>query len=163
MRLMNIIIILFLSVFTYGQGKPMGKYINDALNEKNYIIFNPDSTFKFRYSVCLTHDIACGKFEMHNDTIFLHYITDMRDTCCNKEIDADFHYDSTLAYIRPEKLFYNNERLYTFEEGKINNTAILNTKPPRSWGYHRRFILFGPYIKHDIYYMITETQVKWKK
>jgi hypothetical protein len=157
----QLILFVFLATFALGQGKPVGKYINDGYNENNYLIFNSDSTFKYRLAYCLTHDIACGKYKIHNDTILLYYLTDMRDTCCNKEIDAKIHYDSTVTLSRPVKLFYENEKLYMFNEGKVEKKMVMESKPPKSWGYHRKYLIFGQYINNDVYYMITESKVKW--
>jgi hypothetical protein len=162
MKIGQILFILFITFVTYGQDKPSGKYINDGLNEYNYIIFNPDLTFKYRYAVCLTHDIACGQYEMHNDTILLHYLTDMRDTCCNKDIDADYHYESSINLPRPDKLFYKNEKLYEFEDGKVRNEVVMDSRPPTFNRYHRKYLFFGKFVNDDAYYMITESKVKWK-
>ena len=164
MKKIQIILFIFISFSAYGQNFPNGKYINDNLNEKNYIIFHTDSTFKYRYAVCLMHDIACGKYRMNNDTIILDYLTDMRDTCCNKEIDGHFHYDSLMAYTRPIKLFYKKEKLYQFDENrKIKSKFVTNIKPPKHTKFHRRYLIFGEFIIDDAYYMITESKVKWRK
>ncbi len=163
MRIGQTIFILLIASFTYGQGGPTGKYINDRLNESTYIIFNSDSTFRYRYAVCLLHDIACGQYEMHNDTIIFQYLTDMRDTCCNKEIDADFHYDSTIDLPRPDKLFYKDEKLYEFRNGKVQSNVLVDSRPSKFTEYHRKYLLFGKFVIDDAYYMITESKVKWKK
>lgn len=80
-----IIILLFVTSSCFSQFTVPRKYINDAANENNYIIFNSDSTFKFRRSIHLMHDISCGTFKTIGDTIFLMYNTDLRDTICNRE------------------------------------------------------------------------------
>lgn len=162
MRIGQTIFILFITLFTYGQGGPSGKYINDRLNESNYIIFNSDSTFKYRYAVCLIHDIACGQYEMHNDTIIFHYLTDMRDTCCNKDVDADYHYESSINLPRPDKLFYRNDKVYEFEDGQVRSEVVMDSRPSKSNRYHRKYLLFGKFVNSDAYYMITELKVKWK-
>jgi hypothetical protein len=87
----------------------------------------------------------------------------MRDTSCNNEISSDVHFDSTLKYSRPIKLFYKDQKLYQIEEGRVKNKVESERKPPKAWGYHRKYLLFGPYVKKDVYYMITESQVKWNK
>ncbi len=161
MKIGQIIFILFFASVTYGQGGPSGKYINDCLNEYNYIIFNSDLTFKYRYAVCLTQDIACGQFEMHNDTILLHYLTDMRDTCCNKDNEAV--YDSSINLPRPDKLFYKNEKLYEFKDGKVKSKVVVDSRPSKFTEYHRKYLLFGKFVIEDAYYMITESKVKWGK
>ena len=163
MRIGQTILFLFTTCFSYGQVGPSGKYINDGLNENNYIIFNSDSTFKYRFAVCLTHDIACGQYKMHNDTILMHYLTDMRDTCCNKDIDADFHYDSSVNLTRPSKLFYKNEKLYDIENGKVRSKVVLDSRPQKFSRYNRKYLFFGKFVNDDAYYMITESKVKWKK
>jgi hypothetical protein len=163
MRIGQTIFILFIASFTYGQGGPNGKYINDRLNESNYIIFNSDSTFRFRYAVSLLHDIACGQYEMHNDTIIFHYLTDMRDTCCNKEIDPVINYDSFSNGFRQDKLFYENDRLYEIRNGKVKRKVEVDSRPSKVTEYHRKYLLFGKFVIEDAYYMITEPKVKWKK
>lgn len=62
------------------------------------IIFNPDSTFKYRLGYDVMHDIACGKYRLKNDTIFLFYETDLHDTMCNNVMDISM-YDSTVKIL----------------------------------------------------------------
>ncbi len=163
MKNIQIILYLFISFSTYGQINLRGKYIDDSLNEYNYLIFNLDSTFKYRYAFSLMHDIACGEYKINKDTILLYYLTDMRDTCCNKELDVAFHYNSSISLPRPSKLFYRNEKLYMIENGKVINKLTMNSRPQKSWGFHRKYIIFGEFVKNDAYYMIPESKVKWRK
>ena len=163
MKIGLIILFLFITTFANGQNGPKGKYINDRLNEYNYIIFNADSTFKYRYAVSLTHDIACGQFEMHSDTILLHFLTDMRDTCCNKDIDADYHYDSLVTQMRPSKLYYKNEKLYEIVDGTVRQKIVLDSKPPKTKGIHRKYLIFGQFMNTDAYYMSNESNARWNK
>jgi hypothetical protein len=157
-----IILSFVISNFSFGQTSPIGKYINDDINENNYLIFYSDSSFKYRYLQSLMSDIACGIYSFQKDTILLFYLSDMRDTMCNEEmIDAKIHYDSTLE--RPNKLFYYNDKLYLIRDDEIVRKVVTKTKPPKSWGFHKKYFLFGPYINNDAYYMITESKVKWKK
>ena len=159
MKTCLIYLTLLLPVLSVRQGLK-GKYINDYYNQDNYIIFNTDSTFKYRFEYHVMHDISCGTYRLKNDTIYLFYETDIRDTMCNKEIDISM-YDSAVKIFRPNKLFYKDQKLYKFEDGKILNRIEIDKRQPKAWGYHRKYLLFGPYVKKDIYYMITESQVKW--
>ena len=165
MKIALIILFLLITTFTHGQNVPRGKYVNDRLNEYNYIIFNADSTFKYRYAVSLTHDIACGKYQMNNDTILLFYLTDMRDTCCNKDIDIDndFQYDSLVIQMRPSKLYYKNEKLYDIVNGEVRQKVVLDSKPPKTKGIHRKYLIIGQFVNTDAYYMINESNAKWNK
>ena len=165
MRKYPFIILSFLTTISMGQTRLTGKFINDNLNQNNYLELNADSTFKYRFSVCLIHDISCGTYSIVNDTIFLIHDTDLRNTTCNKEIDTT-HFDSTVVLGRPKKLFFRDDKLYNIEEGKIIDTrkSELDFKPDKSLKYRRKYLLFGHYVKtfHDTYYMITESKVKWK-
>jgi hypothetical protein len=82
--LMTILFMTIGSVTTFGQGELFGKYIlTDYPN--SYIILNADRTFKFRFRSHAYWDLACGQFEMKNDTIFFTYTSDMFDLSCNSE------------------------------------------------------------------------------
>jgi hypothetical protein len=113
-------LILFIPTITSGQHKLNEKFINDSFNENNYLIFNPDSTFKYRLAYHLFHDISCGHYKVIKDTIFLFYESDIRDTFCNKEIDVT-NFDSSSLALRPTKLFYSDDKLYKIENGKVVN------------------------------------------
>jgi hypothetical protein len=166
MKVYLLLLSFFLSTISIGQAGPKGKYINDAINENNYLIFNSDSSFKYRFSYHIMHDISCGNFKMSGDTIYLFYQTDLRDTDCNREIDAITHYDTSVLIMRRQKLLFKNDKLYEFEDGKVikKRRTQLSFKPPKAWGYRRKYLLFGPFVKtyKDTYYMITETKVKWR-
>jgi hypothetical protein len=159
--LINLILLTFSS---YSQ--PQGKYFDDAINENNYITFYSDSTFKFRMMYHTMSEIACGKYYMIKDTIFFTYLSDMRNSSCNTEgVSVNDHYDSSMVVFRPNKLFYKDQKLYKFENGKIKNKVQFPSKhkPAKCWGYHRKYFLFGPYVKKDVHYMVHESKVKWKK
>lgn len=162
MKIKLLTILILISILSSGQQRPFGKYINDAYNELNYLILKPDLTFKYRRSVCLMHDISCGDFRIDNDTIILNYLTDLRDTCCNKDIDPVANYDSYSEGFRPEKLYYENEKLYYIDNGEVTRKVILDLKPQKRTNIHRRFFIFGKFVNKDPYYMIIESKVKWK-
>jgi hypothetical protein len=111
-------IFAFISTFAFGQLKLTEKFVNDSYNENNYLIFYLDSTFKYRLAYHLFHDISCGQYRTINDTIFLFYRSDLRDTVCNKEVDAAPHFDNSLFASTPNKLFYKDNKLYKITTDK---------------------------------------------
>ncbi len=152
------------------QDKLQEKFVNDAMNESNYIVFKPDLTFKYRFGYHLFHDISCGHYKLIKYTIFLFYETDLRDTSCNKEIDATIHFDSRLLVFRPEKLFYEDDKLYEIEKGRVLKRTERfqpNLKVPKSSKkyYRRKYFLFGPLISKTkrIHYMVAASKAKWRK
>ena len=160
-----LIFVIFIPTISIGQVRLTEKFINDAFNEKNYLIFHSDSTFKYRLAYHLFHDISCGQYKVVNDTIFLFYKTDLRDTICNTEIDAATHFDSSLFHWRPEKLLFKDDKLYKFENGepRIRDKMELRYKPDKKLGYHRKYLFFGPWVKrlNDTYYMVVASKAKW--
>ena len=163
-------IFLMLSTVSFGQPKLNEKFVNDSYNENNYLIFYPDSTFKYRLAYHLFHDISCGQYKTINDTIFLFYQSDLRDTVCNKEVDAATHFDSSLFASRPNKLFYKDNKLYKIDKGEV---VYRTEKFEPDWEipkssrkyYHRKYWLFGPLISntHRTYYMVVASKAKWTK
>jgi hypothetical protein len=161
---------LFLSTVSFGQPKLNEKFVNDSYNENNYLIFYPDSTFKYRLAYHLFHDISCGQYKTVNDTIFLFYQSDLRDTFCNKEVDAATHFDGSLFASRPNKLFYKDNKLYIIDKGQIvYRTEKFEpdwevSKSSRKY-YHRKYWLFGPLVSntHRTYYMVVASKAKWTK
>ncbi|MBX9838056.1 MAG: hypothetical protein K2X69_07030 [Silvanigrellaceae bacterium] len=163
-------IFIVIPTLSFGQPKLNEKFVNDSYNENNYLIFYPDSTFKYRLAYHLFHDISCGKYKTINDTIFLFYQSDLRDTVCNKEVDAATHFDSSLFALRPVKLFYNDNKLYKIEKGQIVDRT---EKFEPDWGipkssrkyYHRKYWLFGHLVSNtkQTYYMVVASKAKWVK
>ena len=163
-------IFCFISTITFGQPKLTEKFVNDSYNENNYLIFYPDSTFKYRLAYHLFHDISCGQYRTINDTIFLFYQSDLRDTFCNKQIDATTHFDSSLFVLRPTKLFYKDNKLYKIEKGKIvyrTEKYQPDWKVPKNSRkyFHHKYLLFGPLVRntHQTYYMVVSSKAKWTK
>ena len=163
-------IFTIIPTLSFGQPKLNEKFVNDAYNENNYLIFYPDSTFKYRLAYHLFHDISCGKYKTINDTIFLLYQSDLRDTVCNKEVDAATHFDSSLFALRPAKLFYKENKLYKIEKGQI---VYRTEKFEPDWDipkssrkyYHRKYWLFGHLVSNTnwTYYMVIASKAKWVK
>ncbi len=166
------LLILFIVIPTlaFGQPKLSEKFVNDSYNENNYLVFYPDSTFKYRLAYELFHDISCGRYKTVKDTIFLSYETDLRDTTCNKLVDAETHFDSTLLSLRLTKLYYKDDRLYEIENGQILSRTRKEeidwevSKGTRKF-YHRKYWLFGPLVtdSRKAYYMVIASKAKWKK
>jgi hypothetical protein len=164
----RLLILIIIPTLSFGQPQLSQKFINDAINENNYIVFNSDSTFKYRFSYHLFHDISCGRYRVINDTLFLYYETDLRDTNCNKEIDAQTHFDTGVLAFRPNKLFYKDEKLYKIEKGEI---VYKTEKFQPDWGvpkssrkyYRRKYFLFGPLVSKTkkTHYMTVASKVKW--
>ena len=165
-----LLIPLFISTVAFGQPKLNEKFVNDKYNENNYLIFYPDSTFKYRLAFHLFHDISCGQYKTVNDTIFLFYQSDLRDTFCNKEVNVATHFDSSLFISRPNKLFYKNNKLYNIDNGQVVDRT---EKFEPDWDipkslrkyYHRKYWLFGPLVSNTqrTYYMIVASKAKWTK
>lgn len=163
-------LLIVFPTLSFGQPKLNEKFVNDAYNENNYLIFHSDSTFKYRLAYHLFHDISCGYYKTINDTIFLFFQSDLRDTFCNNQVDAATHFDSSLFALRPSKLFYKDNKLY-----KINKEQIVdrtekfepNWEIPKSSRkyYHRKYWLFGPLVSKTkrTYYMIVVSKAKWTK
>lgn len=148
-----IFIFLFISTAAFGQPNLIEKFVNDSYNENNYLIFYPDSTFKYRLAYHLFHDISCGQYKTVNDTIFLFYQRDLRDTFCNKEVDAATHFDSSLFASRPNKLFYKENKLYKIDKGQVvyrTEKFQPDWEVPKSSRkyYHRKYWLFGPLVSN---------------
>ncbi len=163
-------IFLILSTVSFGQPKINKKFVNDSYNEKNYLIFYPDSTFKYRFAYHIFHDISCGKYTTVNDTVFLFYQSDLRDSSCNKEVDAATHFDSSLFGLRPNKLFYKDHKLFKIDKGQIvyrTEKFEPDWEVPKSSRkyYHRKYWLFGPLVSntHRTYYMVVASKAKWTK
>lgn len=171
MTLRFFILVFCIPTVSVGQIRLTEKFVNDAYNENNYLIFHADSTFKYRLAYHLFHDISCGQYKIVKDTIFLFYNSDLRDTNCNSEhVDADTHLDTSLFHMRPTKLFYKNDRLYKIENGKIVDRTEKfepDWKIPRSSRkyYHRKYWLFGPLVSNTkrTYYMVVASKAKWRK
>ena len=166
MTIRFLILVFFIPTISFGQVRLKEKFVNDALNHNNYLIFNDDSTFKYRLAYHLLHDISCGQYKVVNDTIFLVYKTDLRDTICNTEnIDPSTHLDTNLFHMRPVKLFFKDDKLYKFEDGKVRmrDKIEIHFKPDKKLGFHRKYLFFGPWVKqlHDTYYMVVESKTKW--
>lgn len=168
MRHRILLLFLIISTASFGQPKLTEKFVNDAYNENNYLIFYPDSTFKYRLAYHLFHDISCGQYKVVKDTIFLIYQTDLRDTSCNKEVDAATHFDSSLFAARPSKLFYKEDKLYKIDKGEV---VYRTEKYKPDWEvpknsrkyYHRKYWLFGPLVSntHRTYFMVAASKAKW--
>ncbi|MEJ7693027.1 hypothetical protein [Daejeonella sp.] len=160
-------ILILLTATTIGQNRLVGKYFNDSLNENNYIVFNSDSTFKYRLGYELFHDISCGRWRTVKDTVFLTYLSYLRDLTCNNEISPSYPGDTGVVNLRPNKLYFNNGKLYTIEkieQPKPLTSGTLIWGPPYAWGFRKKYYLFGPSVKKhkDRYYMISEAEVRWK-
>ena len=67
-----------------GQSELNGKYTRED-HPRGYLIFDSGKNFKFRYKSHASWDLACGQFEVRNDTIFFTYTSDMFDETCNDE------------------------------------------------------------------------------
>jgi hypothetical protein len=163
-------ILLLISTVSFGQPKLDEKFVNDSYNENNYLVFCPDSTFKYRLAYHLFHDISCGRYKTVNDTIFLFYQSDLRDTVCNKEVDAETHFDSSLFALRPSKLFHKNNKLYEIRNKRVvyrSEKFEPDWDVPKSYRkyYHRKYWLFGPLVSNSYptYYMVVASQAKWTK
>ncbi len=165
-RLLFLLIVF--PTLSFGQPKLNEKFVNDSYNENNYLIFHSDSTFKYRLSYHLFHDISCGQYKTINDTIFLFYQSDLRDTFCNNQVDAATHFDSSLFALRPNKLFYKDGKLYKIDKGQV---IYRTEKFEPDWDipkssrkyYHRKYWLFGQLIAntHRTYYMVVDSKAKW--
>ena len=98
------------------------------------------------------------------------YETDLRDTTCNKIVDAETHFDSSLFPLRRTKLFYKDDKLYELDNGQI---VTRTKKEAIDWKvvkgtrklYHRKYWLFGPLMTNNrkTYYMVVDSKAKWKK
>jgi hypothetical protein len=171
MTIRFLILAFFIPTISLGQIRLTEKFVNDAYNENNYLIFHGDSTFKYRLAYHLFHDISCGQYRIVKDTIFLFYNSDLRDTSCNTEhVDADTHLDTSLFRLRPTKLFYRNDKLYKIENGQtVDRTEKFEPdwKIPKSSRkyYHRKYWLFGPLVSNTkrTYYMVVASKAKWTK
>lgn len=161
-----LILVFFIPEIATGQVRLNEKFVNDAFNENNYLVFNRDSTFKYRLAYHLFHDISCGQYKVVNDTIFLFYRADLFDTTCNSEhVNADIHLDTSLFHLRPDKLFFKDDKLYKFEDGKVRmrDKMELYYQPDKKLGYRRKYLLFGHWVKklNDTYYMVVLSKAKW--
>ena len=166
MTIRFIILAFFIPTIAAGQVRLSEKFVNDAYNENNFLIFYGDSTFKYRLAYHLFHDISCGQYKVVNDTIFLFYKTDLRDTTYNTEnVDPDTHLDTNLFHMRPNKLLFRDDKLYKFEDGKVRmrDKMELHYKPDKELGYHRKYLFFGPWVKrlNDTYFMVVTSKAKW--
>jgi len=169
MTLRLIIIQLFFSAVTFGQTQLVGKFIDDHINENTYIIFNSDSTFKYRYSFDLFLDIKCGQYKTKGDTIYLTYTSGINDTLCNTEQIMPLVASDTISR-RPTQLYLKGDKLFEIKDGKIVDRTEKfqpDWKVPKSSRkyYRRKYLLFGPLVSKTkkIYYMIAASKVKWTK
>jgi hypothetical protein len=67
-----------------GQSELNGKYTRED-HPGGYLTFDSNKNFKFRFKSHAYWDLACGQFEVKNDTIFFTYTSDMFDETCNDE------------------------------------------------------------------------------
>jgi len=167
MILRLIIIQLLFSTLTYGQTQLIGKFVADHINENTYIIFNSDSTFKYRYSYDLFLDIKCGQYKTKGDTIYLTYTLGINDTACNTEHVMPLLASDTISN-RPKQLFLKGDKLYEIKNGEVvyrTEKFQPDWKVPKSSRkyYRRKYFLFGPLVSKSkkIYYMIRASKVKW--
>ena len=82
--ILTILCLVLTSFSVFGQSELSGKYTRED-HPAGYIILDSDRNFKFRYKSHAYWDLACGKFEVKNDTIFFTYTSDMFDDACNNE------------------------------------------------------------------------------
>ena len=92
----------------------------------------------------------------------------IRDTNCNKEIDAETHFDTGVFVFRPNKLFYKDSKLYKIEKGEIvykTEKFQPDWRVPKSSRkyYRRKYFLVGPLVSKTkkTHYMIVASKVKW--
>ena len=72
------------SFMALGQSELNGKYTRED-HPGGYLTFDSNKNFKFRFKSHAYWDLACGQFEVKNDTIFFTYTSDMFDETCNHE------------------------------------------------------------------------------
>jgi hypothetical protein len=156
-------IILMLSVISNAQSILARHYVDDRINSLTYLTFNKDGTFQYRYVYDLNHDRATGKYLRLGDTLILVYNKDTSNIILNA-------LTSEYKLNRADTLFIKKHKLYQIKTGLSMNNAkpiILNRKtdkgfkPPKSWRYRRKYLLFGPYQSTDRYYMIDEKFAIW--
>ncbi|WP_316771316.1 hypothetical protein [Pedobacter frigiditerrae] len=162
-----ILVLMCLPTSIWAQNTIQGKFINDNINQNNYIIFQKDSTFKYRLGFELYSDISCGKYTVKNDTISLFFTLGPENKDCNTEnITSAIIGDTLSMKWRPEKLYLKHNKLYLIKNGIVQyktERGQLDYKPNNT--YRRKYLLFGMYqdrIK-DTYYMVAEEDVKWKR
>ena len=155
---------LLFSIASYSQSFVAGKFTRDYYNSNNYIIFNLDLTFKYRYQYDLLSDISCGRYETKQDTIYMYYMSSMSDSNCNTEgIVSVMFSDTTTKKLRPNKLYFKGNKLYEIVNGKIFNKTEkhqIDFKPNGQLrSYRRKYLFFGPYqSKSKRTYYMTSTK-----
>ncbi len=79
-------------------------------------------------------------------------------------------YDSSLFALRPNKLFYKDNKLYKIDNGLVvyrTEKFEPDWKVPKSSRkyYDRKYWLFEPVVSntHRTYYMVVASKAKWTK
>ena len=130
---LTILFVLLALVTTFGQDELFGEYTLTE-NLGSYLILNADRTFKFRYRSHAYWDLACGQFEVKNDTIFFTYTSDMFDLSCNSEkinmTDTSDYFLKTGVdkTYRPVTATIRKKEIRTIKTGDITDLATVDRR-----------------------------------
>ena len=136
---LTILFVLLTILTTFGQDQLFATYILTE-NPGSYLILNADRTFKFRYRAHAYWDLACGQFEVKNDTIYFTYTSDMFDLGCNSEkinmTDTSDYFLKTGVdkTYRPVTATIKKKEIWTIKTG---DTTDLATVDRRTFHYKR--------------------------
>jgi hypothetical protein len=131
--LLTILFLLIGLMTTFGQNELTGKYILTDY-PGSYILLNADKTFKFRYRSHAYWDLACGQFEVKNDTIFFTYTSDMFDLSCNSEkinmTDTSDYFLQTGVdkTYRPVIATFKKKEIRTIKTGDTTDLATIDRR-----------------------------------
>jgi hypothetical protein len=140
-------------------------YVDDSVNSLTFLQFNADMTFQYSYAYDLMNDHATGKYALIKDTVLLKY------DYVQEPIILDGGLSSHTEYNRADTLLIKKHKLFQIKNGVsmeyappiVYDLKKNKRKPPKSWHYKRKYLLFGPYQSQskNSYYMIDEQYAVW--
>jgi hypothetical protein len=161
-------IFLLLPIFIKAQSTISKKYVDDRINSLTYLSFKINGTFEYRYAYDLIGDFATGHYTVSKDTIRLFYNKDTTGVSIEALLSShsEFNRADTLI-IKGNKLFQIKDGLNQFNAKPIiiDSKTHKGWRPPKSWHYKRKYLIFGPYesTRRGRYYMIEEQDAYWTK
>jgi hypothetical protein len=156
-------ILLIIPSMVNGQSTIGKRYVDDRINNLTYLEFNRNATFKYSYAYDLMHDYATGRYRLSNDTIYLFY---------NKSPAIEALLTPHTEKLRADTLVLKGKMLFKVRDGVseyyskpivIDSKTHKGWRPPESWHYRRKYLIFGPYesTRRGRYYMIDERYAYW--
>lgn len=106
-----------------------GKF--ERIDHKSHLTFDANGSFKFRFHRDLNWDLACGTYEIMNDSIYFFYRSDMFERTCNTEgmNDTDsvgiILQDAIDKRFRPIAAKLQNKKLITSKVGDVNDQKTI--------------------------------------